>query len=63
MRPLEDVKELNKKRLERVYDKLSGMDILGDRPVSVMEQVDNLNDEAMDPENLVPVYKGWQPYW
>jgi phosphatidylinositol kinase/protein kinase (PI-3 family) len=45
--------------------KISGMDFPGSegKPATVVEQVDKLLRQAVDPYNLCRNFPGWFPFW
>ena len=49
--------------LNRINDKLNGMDFYPDSQLDVEEQVDKLIKEARLVENLAQSYLGWCPFW
>lgn len=57
---------LNKKAvevLERVMEKLTGNDFVGEKELGVVEQIDRLIKEARSIKNLSQSYIGWCPFW
>ena len=49
--------------LNRINDKLNGMDFYPDNQLDVHEQVDKLIRQARLVENLAQSYLGWCPFW
>ena len=49
--------------INRVIDKLTGMDFNTDYKISTEEQVDRLINQATSNENLAQSYLGWCPFW
>ena len=49
--------------IERIENKLSGKDCDPDEVYSPEQQVELLVDEATDPNNLVQMFIGWNPWW
>ena len=47
----------------RIRDKLNGCDFPGRQNLSVSEQVNELIQQATDPNNLCCMYSGWRPWW
>ena len=48
--------------LQRIDNKLNGMDFYSGVKLNEKEQVDILIKEAMSPENLATSYLGWEPF-
>ena len=49
--------------INRVREKLTGMDFNTDYKISTEEQVDRLINQATSNENLAQSYLGWCPFW
>ena len=49
--------------LNRINDKLNGMDFYPDKQLDEKEQVDKLIKQARSIENLCQSYLGWCPFW
>ena len=61
-----EFEELNKIAqiiLNRITQKLTGMDFNNDNPLEVKEQIDRLINQATSNENLAQSYLGWCPFW
>ena len=49
--------------INRVMDKLTGLDFSSTEVLDIPEQVDKLVVQAMSNENLCLIYIGWCPFW
>ena len=49
--------------INRVIEKLTGMDFNTEYRISSEEQVDRLINQATSNENLAQSYLGWCPFW
>ena len=61
-----EFEELNKIAqlvLNRINQKLTGLDFNNDIPLTVQEQIDRLINQATSDENLSQSYLGWCPFW
>ena len=61
-----EFEELNKIAqlvLNRINQKLTGLDFNNDSPLTVKEQIDRLINQATSDENLSQSYLGWCPFW
>ena len=61
-----EYEELNKIAqlvLNRINQKLTGLDFNNDSPLTVKEQIDRLINQATSDENLSQSCLGWCPFW
>ena len=49
--------------LNRITQKLTGMDFNNDKSLEIKEQIDILINQATSDENLAQSYLGWCPFW
>jgi serine/threonine-protein kinase mTOR len=49
--------------VQRIQDKLTGMDFVGSDALPVVDQVERLIQQATSPKNLCQCYVGWCPFW
>jgi FKBP12-rapamycin complex-associated protein len=49
--------------INRITQKLTGMDFNNDKPFDIKEQINILINQATSNENLAQSYLGWYPFW
>jgi len=49
--------------INRINQKLTGLDFNNNSPLTVKEQIDKLINQATSDENLSQSYLGWCPFW
>ena len=59
----EELNEIAQVVVNRISQKLTGMDLNNDKPLDVKEQIDRLISQATSDENLAQSYLGWCPFW
>jgi FKBP12-rapamycin complex-associated protein len=59
----EELNKIAQILINRITQKLTGMDFNNDKPLDIKEQINILINQATSNENLAQSYLGWYPFW